>query len=333
MIAAHSSDSPVPAPATVSFLSVETLVPLLTYYDRTAVAAQTRWRRFFVRSLVALGVITGLETLHGLVPSLQRAGLKAPVDLWLEVLALVAGTVGIGYELLHHHQHHRGFGAWTRVRARAEALRSEIWRYLFDVSARPHAAHYTDGEWRAFAEGLEPAGTTLPADPFSEALLARKAALRALPVADRLAAYAHERLGGQRAYFARKAAVLHRRATRLRYLINALLVAAVGWNVLRIYATIQHKLHAPGAGHGGSLLTELNLFITLIALVGLLKAWREAEGTDRLAATYQQMSARLNQLLAARPAATATTADLRLFIDDCETALSAQNQEWGAKRG
>ena len=124
--------------------------------------------------------------------------------------------------------------------------------------------------------------------------------------------------------------MLHRRATRLRHLTNGLLLAAVGWNLLRIWETVRQYRHAPPSVLP---IGELDLFIVFIALAGLLKAWREAEGTERLVNTYQHMLARLHQLLAARPPADAPETTLRRFITDCENTLSAQNQEWGAGRG
>ncbi|KAA9339127.1 hypothetical protein F0P96_00395 [Hymenobacter busanensis] len=307
-------------------MSPEQHVPLYAVLDQAANNAQRTWRGSYVRSLLVLGIIGVLAELKEVSPLLFRPEWHK----WVKLFVILISVVGALYEIFYHIQHKSRFGYWTRLRAKAERVKSEAWFYLFDVAPASGDTGYTEAQWQRFQQQLT---TDDVAAGFVDAvgqdsLTSDKAKFVQLPLAQQAQLYHTNRVIEQHRYFASRTRRLAQRLRRHKQLVVVLLLLAIAWAIGRAVAILYPHIATPVLAET---LSEFNLFVILISIIGLFKAYIEVENVEYLLNRYQRMEHQLSVLLP-NPTVLDNGTTLQSHVQEVERILLSQTQDWETQR-
>ncbi|MCC2548694.1 hypothetical protein LJY25_19760 [Hymenobacter sp. BT175] len=294
-------------------------VPLFHALDTAANQAQRAWRFSYVRSLLVLGVIGLLAELKDLSPRL----LEVKWHPYVKLFVILISMVGALYEIFYHIRHKSRFGYWTRLRAKAERLKSEAWFFLFDIGPASSPTVYSADQWQRFQELLLADDVASEYVPLiaQDDLARQKPMFQHLPPEQQAHLYQLNRVHEQYGYFTSRVQRLSQRLRQHKVLVITLLLIAVSWAGVRAI-DIFYPL--------SEVLQEFNLFVILISAIGLTKAYIEVENVEYLINRYQQMEQHLRNFHEREEAPTGSS--FRPYVQQVEEILLSQTKDWETQR-
>ncbi|MDF7814183.1 SLATT domain-containing protein [Hymenobacter sp. YC55] len=324
----------------------ETKSPHFKVFDAAAQQAQKQWRALFRWSVFFLLVVSLCSAATGLGPWLVTQNVLSAdprVIRLFDAIGVALTMLGVALEVGLQVYWRRRLTPWVLTRQHAETLRSAAWLYVLDLplppGGQPVPAAPADAAWQQWVANLvaaeqrqlNPGGRpqpTLPAvevEPTPE-LRAQRNRLRQVGLDDKLGVYCVARLDSQRTYFEKRAEQLRRKAQFWRYVSYGILLAAFGWNSLRLLAIVENWPTVMS-------FFNFNLFLVIIGSAGLVKAFVETEGLEPLAARYQHMSAALAARRRQCPLAPVTSDVFQFFITESERLLREETTTWSSRHG
>jgi hypothetical protein len=279
--------------------------PLIWAWAQQRVWSQTanRLKRRIDRARsVALGLAIAAATLAA--GAVQLADLASWVGPTLAAAAAISAGLGpIGQRRAGTDQ----IRSWIRARSASEGLKTEVYaclaggsRYIGDEPERRLGERTADivasvADLQRHSLGITP--DTKP-----------------LPAVVGIDSYITERVNAQiDGYYRPKAASFEHRVRRLRAVGDGLAVIAV------VFAAVAASFHVPA----------LAAWVPVVTTVGTsMVAYLAAARYDYLIVEFLRTAQRLEQLRGSYPRDPSASAS---FVDDCEDAISIENQGWMAR--
>ncbi len=250
--------------------------------------------------------------LSAAIAALVWSGKEGAVGISLLFLLALAASVAM--------QSWRPERAWFDGRVLAESLKTISWR--FAMRLRPYDASVSDADAcnqvearvaEVVKELAEMAGK-IGAKGAGPSVTTGMEAVRALPWADRRAAYLAERLDDQLSWYRRSGIQNGQLAKRWLMLVTLLQLLGLVVAVLRAAEII-----------------EVNLFGVISGAVGAAVAWLQAKRHQDLVRSYGLAALELGALKG-RVERVATEAELEALVEQGEEAMSREHTAWAAKR-
>ena len=292
-------------------------IPVFKYLDDQATHNQTRWRRRLKLTLLILGTIAFFDAFVT-VPDHFLFGNGQIVRMVSLVFSMVGAFVTLQMQLSDK----TSLNQWTRSRAKAEQIRSEIWFYVFNYwSENNRFGPYSEGELEQYVR------QAMPAD-WKEAVIQLdkvvqlKELVQALSIQERIKFYLAYRLDHQLGYFKSKQKYFANRIKKYKTFTLLFLGVSIVWGTCKMIGEFNPSL---------SFFMDMSPLGMMISFIALVSSYSEANNSREMEYKYQQMGGGL-ETLRKRSQSIQQNIDLDEWVKECEVFLRTQNNEWSLKR-
>lgn len=296
---------------------IKIFIPVFETLDKEATKYQTRWKKRLKLSLVLLGTIAFFDAFVT-VPDHFLMGNGQIVRMVSLIFSAMGAFITIQLQLSDK----TSLSQWTRSRAKAEQIRSEIWYYLFNYwTENNRSGPYSEGEFEMYVRNISPTGWSGPVFKLGK-LISLKEKVQPLSVADRINYYLKYRLDDQLYYFQNKQKHFNRRLKKYKFATLLFLCISITWGALKMAAEFYQGL---------SFFMDMSPLGMMISFIALVSSYSEANNSKEMEYKYQQMNEGMVQL---KKRSTMITEHQQFdeWVKDCETFLRTQNNEWSLKR-
>jgi hypothetical protein len=211
---------------------------------------------------------------------------------------------------------------WTRSRAKAEQIRSEIWFYLFNYwSESNRFGLYGEAELESYVKHIAPGYWKGPFIRL-DYVIQLKEQTQSLNVAERIKLYLNYRVDDQVRYFTKKKTYFTNRIRKYKLVTLLFLSVSIVWGCCKLLAEFVPAM---------SFFMDVSPLGMMISFIALVSSYSEANNSSEMEYKYQQMRGGLLELRK-RSERIRTDVELDEWINDCESFLRTQNNEWSLKR-
>jgi hypothetical protein len=296
---------------------LEQFIPVFKHLDSQASSSQSKWRKRLKLSLIILGTIAFFDAFVT-VPDHFLFGNGQVVRMF----ALVVSAIGAFVTLQMQLSDKTSLSQWTRSRAKAEQIRSEIWFYIFNYwSENNRYGPYSEGELELYVKQIAPSDWKGPLLDLSK-VIQLKEVVQALSIEKRIALYLSFRLDDQLIYFKKKNAYFSNRIRTFKTVTLLFLCVSISWGVFKMFAEFYPSL---------SFFMDMSPLGMMISFIALVSSYSEANNSKEMEYKYQQMGEGL-EALRNRHSTIKEIIQLDEWVKECETFLRTQNNEWSLKR-
>lgn len=296
---------------------LDLLIPVFKHLDEEASFYQSKWRRRLKLSLVVLASIAFFDAFVT-VPDHFLMGYGQIV----RIICLLTSAAGAFITLQLQLSDKTSLSQWTRSRAKAEQIRSEIWFYLFNYwSENNRFGPYSEGELESYIAGMKPKQWQDQTLNLSR-LIALKEEVQSMTLSQRIDYYLHYRLEDQLQYFTRKGRHFSDRLNRYKRFTLLFLGVSITWGTLKMFAEFYPSL---------SFFMDMSPLGMMISFIALVSSYSEANNSKEMEYKYQQMAEGLT-VLRNKKSRIKELVEVDEWVKECEVFLRTQNNEWSLKR-
>jgi hypothetical protein len=298
-------------------VNIESYIPVFGTLDAHATHYQNRWRKRLKVTLAVLATIAFFDAFVT-VPDYFLFGNGQLVRM----VSLLFSVAGAFLTIQLQISDKTSLSQWTKSRAKAEQIRSELWFYLFNHwSENNRSGTYSETEFEAYMRRIAPLAIQEEVLTMFK-LVQLKQKIVQLSVVDKIHCYQQYRLSDQLTYFKKKKEYFSSRIRSYKLITLGFLLVSITWGICKMlgefYAAFSFFMDV----------SPLGMMISFIALVA---SYSEANNSKEMEYKYEQMGEGLAQLMH-RSTSLANHASFDAWVKECETFLRTQNNEWSLKR-
>lgn len=296
---------------------LEKFIPVFKQLDEQATFYQSKWRRRLKISLFILGAIAFFDAFTTVPDQFLLNNGQI-----VRIVSLVVSAIGAFVTLQMQLSDKTSLSQWTRSRAKAEQIRSEIWFYLFNYwSENNRFGPYSEGELENYVKHIAPQAGSGSLINLS-GVIQLKEQVQSLSIQKRIDFYLQYRLDDQLAYFKKKKKYFTSRLKNYKAFIVLFLFISISWGTLKILAEFYSEL---------SFFLDMSPLGMMISFIALVSSYSEANNSKEMEYKYLQMGEGL-EALRKKKDSIAERVELDEWVKECETFLRTQNNEWSLKR-
>lgn len=302
---------PQKSPSPSKRITPDKLPALYQGFSESAAKAQRGYLRA-QSSLLWMLVATAIVSAVGkLAPPLLEASWAARIDRATAVAAVTLFSLGL--VLTQRHRQRGAPESWYDARALAESAKSMAWKFL--MRAEPYVDADSEKVFRSdllkimtdARQKAKPTGIT------ADQITSEMRAVRALPIAERVAIYRNDRILDQSVWYTKKSSELQMSSDRWQLFVTTALTIGVALNVISIISK--------PFGAVGSLAS---------AVVPCAIAWSQTRRFRELAHSYAFTAHEIGLISAETDPV--NDVEVARFVADCESVFSREHTMWRARR-